>query len=288
MALTPGFARVLVQWRQPSELGRTARLDRAQLGHERQHRRAGRFAHTLDRFQASGLVLEVLLHMRIDVFVDLRDLLLQHASDLQEALAQHPDTPTQAVLLGRAHVHQLRPTHHQGLQFLHLLTGRGVAHTALIGLGQEAHAAGELARRPRVDHRHGQAVLQQVCGQSTLKATGGFEHQQVNDLALQCFEQLCKAAVVVAGAMCLGLAVDGPDEGLLRHVHADKEGRRCHRSLCRRSVCHVPSLRHAKCVRVTVRAWRQTRVLCCSSAWGRGVYSKGVRAVQAPTNRPMR
>ena len=77
MPFASGLARVLIQRCQPCQLGCAARLDRTELGHERQHRRTGGAAHALDLLQLLGLLRKVLAYMGVDVFVDARDLLLQ-------------------------------------------------------------------------------------------------------------------------------------------------------------------------------------------------------------------
>ena len=180
-ALAARVARVVVQRRQARQLGRARIADAAQLGHEGHHRRAGVGANALDALEALVQLLEVLVQMRADVLVQRGDLLVQGLDHRVDALAQHAHRPTSPVHLGGTHVHELAPAQHHGLQRLARARAAGrQPHTGLIGLvrqgvrvvrqgqrvdgvglGQVAHAARELARRARVDHRHRQAQLQQ-------------------------------------------------------------------------------------------------------------------------------
>ena len=149
------------------------------------------------------------------------------------------------------------------------------------------HAASKLARSAGIDHRHRQAVAQQVSRQRPFQATRRLNHDQADISPLQRFAHSFKPAVIVTRAMRTAHPVQRPFERLLCHVHANELQRRQPR-FTNISVCHIPSLQHTKCVRVTVRAWRQTQEPARPHALGRALSSRGQRAVQALANRPLR
>ena len=213
---------------------------------------------------------------------------------------QHAHRATQTVLLGRAHVQQLHPARDHRLQRLDFDTRRNERHARLVGLGRQGlgqvrqrhrvncvglgqvpHAAGELARRARINHRYGQAMTQQESRQRPLQPTGGFDHDQTNAAVFERFKQRLKSRLIVGRAVRVAHTVQRPFQRFLRYVHADEVQRGRFTSS---SVCHIPSLHYAKFIQVTVRAWRQTQAPARPHALGRAASSKGERAVQALAN----
>jgi hypothetical protein len=245
-------------------------------------------------------LLEVLIQMRADLLVQGSDLLVQGLDHRIDALAQHPHRAAAPVEFGDAHVHQLLAAQHHDLQRLQVFGHRAQVHAGLVGLvgqrvgivrqgqcvdgvglGQVPHAAGKLARRTWVDHRHRQAQLHQQAGQRVLQAAGGLDDDQPHATRAQVCQQALEAGRVVAGTLSAACAMHAPFEAGLGHVHADVvHGPRIGCGFTS-SVRHIPSLQDAKCVRVTVRAWRRTPVRARPIAQGRARGSRGRRAVHA-------
>ena len=256
------LARVAIQRGQASELGGPCTLDRPELGHERQHDGAGHGTKTFDVLEALCLLFEVPFEVGVDVALEPGDLLVERLDHRCDAFVQHAAGARQAIFLRRAHTHQLRAPRHQQLQLLDLGRGWAKRDPGLVGLRRQrlrqvrqsqrvdgvglrqmSHAARELPCRTRVNHRHGQTVTQQKAGQRSLQAASGFHNDETNTKVLERFEQRLKPRLVVGHGMGSRYPVHRPLEHLLGHIYAN-ELQRLRRRLT--SVCHIPSLQHAK------------------------------------------
>jgi hypothetical protein len=168
----------------------------------------------------------------------------------------------QALTFGHEHGHQLPAAHDQGGEFALLLIGQcarlmslGVQHGSegaqglrvdAVGLGEFAHAAGEVAGLARVDHRDPKARRSQRQGQLLLVATRRLEQHQARCQWPQQVAQLSVSSLVIAQVQSLSLA---------RHSHVEAVLGDIDPYINRFTHCSspAPSLTNTKCVRSTIR-----------------------------------
>jgi len=209
-----------------------APVESAQFGQLGDQRGGGHLADAGHALQHTGQRAVMLLDMAGHLGLDVVELPLDRFDHRLDAGARHGPRQPQPLTLRELHGQELAAACHERSQVLLLWLGEradealaiGPAGQHLgelgqrrgvdpVGLGQPLHGPREVARHPRVDHRHTQARRLQRTDQCRLVAAGGLHQHQRRAQARQA---ICQRAVAVG--------VVGEPSQCARQLVAD----RCH------------------------------------------------------------
>src|SRR5258706_2350283 len=212
-------ARVARQGRYSHQLGDLAPLQAPQLGQRRGERESAHRPHALEAVQQRALLLEVALQRVVGLAVDGGDLRSERLEDDLDALGGTRTRQREPVAFRHAHFDELPAARHQHRQVAALFIDPGsdvlgalgmprqhvgkVAQKAridFVGLGQNAHRFGEIARLAGIDARDRKARALQLAHHGALVAARGFEYDQIDFGRRQQRDQLVPPRRVVGQA----------------------------------------------------------------------------------------